>query len=199
MQPETRRDTVEQIRIETARLLLRRFAPQDKDMMIEHERDPVMMRYIRDIAADEDILERVDGFLVPWPGEERTWAALAVIPTDVDTECPIGMVCFRWESFVDERVEIGYRFHPDFQGRGYAFEAVQGVAKFLFEQLGVLRIVAYCIADNHASYRLMEKLGMQREGLLRRHSRIGGVWYDELVYGMLDTDWRQVPAGAGLE
>ena len=59
---------------------------------------------------------------------------------------------------------------------------------FLFGVGGVAKVLAFCVADNRPSFRLMEKLGMRREGQLRRHSMLGGVWHDELVYGLFERE-----------
>jgi RimJ/RimL family protein N-acetyltransferase len=60
---------------------------------------------------------------------------------------------------------------------------------FLFEEVGSRRVLALCDSRNEPSWRLMEKLGMQREAELREHFRLGGQWCDELVYGLLRREW----------
>ena len=101
----------------------------------------------------------------------------------------LGIVCFRVTDRDQETIEIGYRLHPDHQRRGLAFEAMTALITFLFGAAEARRIVALCAADNEASWRLMEKLGMRREGLLREHSKLAGTWCDELVYGLLRREW----------
>jgi len=87
--------------------------------------------------------------------------------------------------------EIGWVMHKNDWGKGYATEAAGAMLGFAFSELGVHRVVAFCNALNTASYRVMEKLGMQRDGLLRQSLWWNGQWVDECVYAILERDWKQ--------
>jgi RimJ/RimL family protein N-acetyltransferase len=52
------------------------------------------------------------------------------------------------------------------------------------------QIWSWCIADNLASVRVLERLGMRREGRLRENEFFQGRWWDTLLYGILDHEWR---------
>lgn len=177
---------------QTERLVIRNFIESDLATELAHNKDPRIMQYIADIEDDAALEQKVKDFLKPWQCEDGNWLGLAVCAED-QAEF-IGMVCLRFESLEFGRVEIGYRFHPDHHGKGYAFEAVKGLIDWIFNQCQAQKVLAYCVKDNVASYRLMEKLGMQQEGCLRQHSTLGGVWHDELVYGLLAKEW---PANSG--
>jgi RimJ/RimL family protein N-acetyltransferase len=89
----------------------------------------------------------------------------------------------------DSQAEIGWAFSPEYQGRGYATEAVTELVRICFEELGVRRVTALAFADNGPSLRVMEKVGMQREALHRReslHRDLG--WVDSVVYAVLADD-----------
>lgn len=58
--------------------------------------------------------------------------------------------------------DLGFQFHPDYHGNGYAFEATEAFVKFAFADWKLERITANCDAENEKSYRLMERLGMSR-------------------------------------
>ncbi len=60
--------------------------------------------------------------------------------------------------------DIGYEFDPAYWGHGYATEAVRALVDFGFSQRGLHRMCTFCIADNEPSWRLMERIGMRREG-----------------------------------
>jgi RimJ/RimL family protein N-acetyltransferase len=66
--------------------------------------------------------------------------------------------------------------------------------EFGFNGLGLHRIWAECVAENQASARVLEKLGMQREGRLREKRWMKGRWWDTLIYAILEPAWRR---GAG--
>ena len=58
---------------------------------------------------------------------------------------------------------LGWAFHPDHAGHGYATEAVRELLRVCFDDLRLRRVTADCFADNEASWRLMERVGMRRE------------------------------------
>lgn len=86
---------------------------------------------------------------------------------------------------------IGYMIDPAHAGRGYATEIASALLSLAFEELGVHRVTAGCFADNVASWRVMEKLGMRREQHGIRdswHAERG--WIDGFTYAMLAEEWR---------
>jgi RimJ/RimL family protein N-acetyltransferase len=85
--------------------------------------------------------------------------------------------------------EIGFELDPSHWGQGYATEAVQAVLDFGFTQLSHHRIWSWCIADNIGSARVLEKVGMQREGRQREVEFFKGRWWDRLLYAILDYEW----------
>ena len=88
-----------------------------------------------------------------------------------------------WEA------DIGYEIATSFCGKGLATEAALALLKFGFDELGLHRISANCIADNLASARVLAKIGMQCEGRLRQNEWMKGRWWDTLVYGILADEW----------
>jgi RimJ/RimL family protein N-acetyltransferase len=89
------------------------------------------------------------------------------------------------------QAELGWVLDPAFVGNGYATEAVRELLRICFEALVLRRVTAICFADNEASWRLMERLGMRRElhavaDALHR----SGDWLDTYGYALLATDWR---------
>lgn len=87
-----------------------------------------------------------------------------------------GMVCY-------------YTLHPACWGRGYATEAARGLVDFGFRELRLHRIWADCDPRDVASWRLLETLGMRREGHLQENARIKGEWVDSLIYAVLAREW----------
>jgi len=85
--------------------------------------------------------------------------------------------------------EIGYTLHPDFWGFGFATEATRALLDAGFNELGLQRIVAHCDQRNKASARVMERLGMRREGAFRASKIIHGHWRDEYLYAILAEEF----------
>jgi RimJ/RimL family protein N-acetyltransferase len=85
---------------------------------------------------------------------------------------------------------VGWALDPVHEGHGYATEAVRELLRYCFEELHVHRVIANCFADNDASARLMERVGMRRETYAVREAlHRSGRWLDSLVYAMLDDEW----------
>ena len=89
------------------------------------------------------------------------------------------------------QAELGWVVDPAHAGQGYATEAATALLRICFEGLGLRRVVAQCFADNVASWRLMERLGMRRETHTVRESlHRSGEWLDGLSYALLADEWR---------
>ena len=98
------------------------------------------------------------------------------------------------------RAELGYWLGTPYWGQGYMTEASGAVVRYGFAELGLARIVAQYFQRNAASGRVLQKLGMQPEGILRRHSLKWDVLEDVVLYGLLREEWeaderRRIPAG----
>lgn len=86
--------------------------------------------------------------------------------------------------------ELGWVIGPAWRGRGFMTEAASAVCAFLLGQVGYNRVEAYASVENPASTRVMEKIGMQKEGVLRRYFRLNdGRLTDIAIYSMLRTDF----------
>lgn len=174
---------VETLRLETPRLVLRRFAAADTDVAVAHEREPRMRRWIRPIQPLEAVRAKVARFGDAWRGEDGEWL-MVVVTTRTDATM-LGSLALRIESGADGVVELGYAMHPDVQRRGYTFEAAARLLGWLLGDIGVRKIAARVASPNVASARLLEKLGLQREGTLREHCTLDGTLCDEYLYGLL--------------
>ena len=90
------------------------------------------------------------------------------------------------------QAELGWVIDPAHAGQGFATEAARALLRICFEDLGLRRVTAQCFADNVASWRLMEKLGMRRETHSVRESlHRSGEWLDGFAYAILAEEWRE--------
>lgn len=92
----------------------------------------------------------------------------------------------------NHQAELGYWLGREYWNQGYCSEAAVVLIEYGLGHLGLHRIHAHHLTRNPASGRVLEKIGMQREGLLRGHSRKWGVFEDIVMYGILATDPRGV-------
>ena len=86
--------------------------------------------------------------------------------------------------------KIGYTLNPQFQGQGYATEAAERVLAYAFDDLRLHRITAAADVRNSASVRVMERLGMRREGHFIQNAFDKGEWCDEYLYAILQSEWQ---------
>lgn len=89
----------------------------------------------------------------------------------------------------DQNAELGYLVEKESWGQGYCSEAAAEVVRFGFEQLALHRIHAHHVIENPASGRILAKIGMREEGLLRGHVRKWGVFHDVRVWGILASEF----------
>jgi RimJ/RimL family protein N-acetyltransferase len=85
--------------------------------------------------------------------------------------------------------EIGFIFHPDHQGRGYATEAARALLAYSFEHYGLHRVYGRLEPRNEASARVLEKLGMRREAHMIENEWVKGEWQSEAIYALLAREW----------
>ena len=200
--------------IRTPRLRLRPFERRDLGAYLAYASRPDVVRYMYwnadDRAAHEERLER---YLTRTRlREEGDVLTLAVEVNDavddavdepVDDQAGtvpatrvIGEVLLVWRSRIHRQGEIGFAFHPDFHGRGYASEAAGTMLELAFDRLDLHRVFGRCDPRNHASGRLMARLGMRREAHLVENEWIKGEWADEEVWAVLEGEWRARRAGS---
>ncbi|MDT0125095.1 GNAT family protein [Paenibacillus sp. RRE4] len=103
-----------------------------------------------------------------------------------------GKLIGRGEIFdLDESMqsgELGYAISSAYWGKGLAAEAMQPIVDYCFEQLESNRLEGRCNAGNIGSARVMEKLGMVQEGVLRKQLKIKGVFTDQKMYARIRDD-----------
>tara|TARA_R110000737_G_scaffold17480_1_gene35177 strand:- start:5865 stop:6416 length:552 start_codon:yes stop_codon:yes gene_type:complete len=90
-----------------------------------------------------------------------------------------------------QRAEVWYKFHPDFWGKGLATESVHCVLDYCFDEMKLHRVEAGCAVENLASVRVLEKVGMTREGMARKILPLDSGWSDGYSFGILSSDERK--------
>lgn len=177
--------------IETDRLVLRPFADADLDYLVDVLGRLDVVRYLywnvhtRDEAA-ELLARRKELTSLEKPGDRVVLAAVLKATGTI-----VGDVILGWEDNEHCQGEVGFIFHPDFHGKGYASEAAREMLRLGFEIVGLHRIIGRCDARNVASVKLMERCGMRREAHFIENEWVKGEWGSELVYAMLEREWDQ--------
>lgn len=181
------------MRIETERLILREFRPDDWQATAAYWADPRYQRYYPEEPDSAGRVRELVGRFVAAQSQEprRAWQLAIVARAD---GCHIGNCGIRVNDAAPREANIGYELHPDYWGQGYASEAARAILRFGFADLALHRVWAECVADNVASARVLEKLGLRQEARFREQQFYRERWWDTLIYAILDREWREAAA-----
>jgi RimJ/RimL family protein N-acetyltransferase len=147
--------------LETERLNMRELAFDDAPFILTLLNDPSFLRYINDKNVRN--LEDARQYMLngPMNSYARNGFGLYLVALK-ESQTPIGLCgLLKREELPD--ADIGFAFLPEFWGKGFAQEAAVAVMKDARERLGLTRLLAIVMPDNHASIKLLEKLGMKFE------------------------------------
>jgi RimJ/RimL family protein N-acetyltransferase len=183
--------------LETARLVLRPSSPGDLEGLHAFHSLPEVARFLYWEARDLEQVREVLEAKVGQRALEDEGQVLALAAVLRETGTVVGEVSLHWLSRRHRQGEIGFVFHPRYQGWGLATEAAEVMLGLGFDGLGLHRLIGRCDALNLASARLMERLGMRREAHFVHNEIFKGSWGDELVYAMLEDEWRARAGGGG--
>ena len=182
------------IRIETPRLVLRRFTPADAPAMFNGwANDPEVTRYLtwpphRDLSVTRELL-------LQWEKSYENPETYNWCIELRETGQPIGSAGL---PDVDSRLEsasLGYVLARPYWRRGLMTEAAAAIVEYGFHAVGFHRLYAVHVVENKASGAVMRRLGMQYEGRLREAYRNGqGRFVDTEQYAILRREW----AGSGM-
>jgi ribosomal-protein-alanine N-acetyltransferase len=169
--------------LNTDRLTLRDLRPVDAADVLVFRGDPIVQKYDDPVIHTE--AEALD-FIIALNTEFETQQGISWGVTLSDEDVVIGAVGLHYWNQYHRRAEAGYGLAHAYWGRGIGSEALRAILQFGFDQMGLNRIYARTIADNHESVRMLERLGFQREGTMRKHSwEDDGTFHDSAFYGLL--------------
>ena len=169
--------------IRTQRLLLRPFTSADVGDVFAYASDPEWSLNVPNVPypyerrhAEEFVARKVPADWEPSFAMEYQGRVIGSVEVNVNMQHRVA--------------ELGYGVAREHWGQGFSTEAVAAIVDHVFQALDVDKIVATAAAPNIGSWRVMEKLGMEREGYLRKQRlQRGGVRVDEVRYGLLREDW----------
>lgn len=174
---------------ETERLLLRPLQVSDADR-------------VEELAGDYEIAKTTLAIPHPYPkGAAKEWItsvqaanekgdSLSFAVTRKDTQELIGVIGLTIKN-EHRRGELVYWIGKPCWGKGYGTEAAHRLLRIGFEDLGLNKIWSGAFAANPASWRIMEKVGMKHEGVLRQHVMKWGQAVDLTIYSMLREEYEQ--------
>lgn len=152
---------------------------------------------VRRLAGDRRIADTTLSIPHPYPeGAAEAWIAthaagfaerreIVFAVTETGSGRLVGTAVLLDVSEEHAMAELGYWVGTDDWGRGFGTEAALRLIQFAHQELGITRIIAKCLARNPASARVLEKVGLQREGYLVQHLKKHGRYEDVLFYGLI--------------
>ncbi len=175
--------------LETQRLCLRLFRDEDREPFAAYRSDPNVARYQGWDApySAAQAMTFIDEMKHKRPGMQGEWYQLAI---ELRLGCKlIGDCAFHILAEDALQADIAVTLASGQQGRGYASEALTCLLDYLFRDLGLHRVRAICDVENVASARLLERLGMRREGHFVENLWFKGCWGSEYLYAVLQREW----------
>jgi RimJ/RimL family protein N-acetyltransferase len=151
--------------LETARLQLRRMTLDDTDLILSLLNDADFIKFIGDkgVRTPEDAREYIRSG--PLASYDLNGFGLWLVEL-IDSRTAVGMCGLLKRPALDD-VDLGFAFLPQYRSQGYAFEAAAAVLSYGREMLGLGRIVAIANSDNAVSIRVLEKIGMKFDRMIR--------------------------------
>ncbi len=173
--------------LKTERLDIHLALPEDAEAIYSYRSDAFENRYQ---GWFPESVEEVRDYIINMP---RTFEAantcfqFAIIRTN-DNQL-IGDMGIVFTNHNNMQGEIGCTLHKDFQGNGYATEALRAMVNFLFVGLNKHRVVASVDPRNTASIGLIERLGFRKEAHHKESYYLRGEWVDDIIYALLKHEW----------
>lgn len=177
-------------RLETPRLVLRRFQDSDLEPFVQYRSDPDVVRYQSWELPfpKEKALEFIVWAKNAQPARPGEWFQAAI--ERKDSGQMIGD-CGLYLLPDGQQAEMGITLDKAHWGQGYAREALERVLEYFFAELGLHRVRASTDVENHSSWHLMVKLGMRLEGTFVQSLWFKGRWSSEYWYAILQEEWHK--------
>ncbi|MGN7309571.1 GNAT family N-acetyltransferase [Alkalicoccobacillus gibsonii] len=167
--------------INTERLTIRTFQESDWKDLFAYTKDAHVMHFIPEEPLSED---QAKEFVNKHSSKDASYVAVVLNRTGT----LIGHLSFA-PCFGDFTYEIGWIFNPSYYNQGFATEAALSLVTHAFKYMNVHRIIATCQPENPASYHVMEKIGMRREGHFKKCIPHQNDWWDEYYYAILREEF----------
>ena len=173
--------------LETPRLIIRDLLPSDVDAFFGYMK---VEQYWRDVPIEPPTLKSIKAMADRWlsdqekePRTDFFLAAVAKATGDL-----IGEAILHIRSLRSQQGEIGWGVGQDHIGHGFATEIGSAMLDLAFDRLNLHRVYAQCRIENQASRRIMAKLGMREEGVLRENLLARGSWWSSVQCSILSSE-----------
>lgn len=177
--------------IKTRRLQVRDYVVGDAPTVFGYVNDAAYWQYQR---SEPPTSQQIDT-LIKWVvSEQATKPRLAYFLAAArnDTGEIVGEAVLKVTNPAERQAELGFGVAPRFWKQGYATEIAGAILDVAFNKLKIHRVSGQCSPENKGSIRVMQKLGMAREGLLRDVHYARGKWWSTVIYAVLDHEYAKI-------
>lgn len=177
--------------ITTRRLHIRDYVVGDAPTVFGYVNDPAYWQFQRPEPPTAQQIDTLIKWVVSEQGHTPRLAYFLAV-TRKDTGEVVGEAVLKIVNAADRQGELGFGIAPRFWKQGYGTEATAAILDAAFSQLRLHRLSGQCSADNKGSMRIMQKVGMAREGLLRDVHFARGKWWSTVIYGVLEHEYAKI-------
>ncbi len=173
----------------TPRLVLRELRLEDAPDAQVLDSDPLVVRYMSNDVVDESGTRAYLAKSIA-AAQHSPRLTFDLTITEPGDDRFLGRVGLRIERPEHREAQVWFSVRRDRWGQGVATEALKGLLDFAFGELALHRVYGDCDPRNLGSAKVMEHVGMKREGWLRENWWVKGEWCDSLIYGLLEHEWK---------
>ena len=177
-----------EIKLSTERLKLRLIELSDIDSIHTLHSLPETDKF-NTLGIPKD-MEETKLIISDWVSENRKSKNLTFAIEQNGSQKFTGLIALKIGNEKFKNGEVWYKLHSDYWGKGFGTESLNAILSFGFETLTLHRIEAGCAVENIGSIKILEKVGMTREGRKRQVLPLKSGWSDNFEYAILDTDER---------
>ena len=175
----------------TRRLVLRDYTAADAAAILAYAKDPAYWQFQRGEAPSAQQIDSLVQFVIrEQTAQPRTMYFLAAARKDTGEIVGEGVI--KVVDHAEAQGEIGFGVASKYWRQGYASEIATALTEVAFKHFKLHRLAGLCSPDNKGSIRVMQKLGMAREGLLRDIHYARGRWWSTLIYAILDQEHAKI-------
>ena len=175
----------------TRRLHIREYLVNDAPTVFGYVQDAAYWQHQR---SEPPTAQQIEALIQLVVKEQNASPRLAyfLAATRKDTGEVVGEAVLKILNPAERQGELGFGVAPRFWKQGFGTEIAGAVLEAAFQHFKLHRVSGQCSPDNKASIRVMQKLGMAREGLLRDLHFARGRWWSTLIYGVLEHEYAKI-------
>lgn len=177
--------------ITTRRLHIRDYVVNDAPTVFGYVSDPAYWQFQRSEPPNAQQIDTLIKWVVSEQSNSQRLAYFLAV-TRKETGEIVGEAVLKITNAAERQGELGFGIAPRFWKQGYGTEATAAILDAAFSQLRLHRLSGQCSADNKGSTRIMQKVGMAREGLLRDVHFARGKWWSTVIYGVLEHEYAKI-------